>query len=102
MSLVTSGMADDFDPTFAPEEYEPIYLSTSEDGRELVQRGEIAEVLSDPFVLMAMKEWRRFRRFGLAHGGGYANERRLYIAIIEACETEYDFVSSCLRKKNGE
>lgn len=99
MSLVASGAVEDDDLSFAPEEFEPIYLSTGEDGRELVQRGMIAEILADSFISMAMREWRYFRRFGLAHGAGYANERRLYVMIIETCESEFAFVKARIRRE---
>jgi hypothetical protein len=42
-----------------------------------------------------MREWSRYRRFGLPHGRGYMGERRLYALAIEIFEQEHnDFLHS--------
>lgn len=102
---MVSGTAggDDFD--FAPDEFEPIYLRSGDDGRALVRRGDIPGLLDDPFVSRALREWARYRRFGLAHGNGPAGERHLYVRVIETAELEADYVRGRLdedaRARNG-
>lgn len=48
-------------------------------------------LLRDRWTVGAIKAWTRYRRFGLEHGGGPAQERPLYIRVIEICEQETDF-----------
>ena len=45
--------------------------------------------------------WQDFRKFGLPHGGGYANESEEYIAVISALEDEYNETVSYLTKKSA-
>ena len=37
-----------------------------------------------------MREWHRWKRFGLAHGRGPIHERPIYVRCLEICEQEYD------------
>jgi hypothetical protein len=43
-------------------------------------------LLADELFMTGMREWNRFRRFGLPHGRGYLYEKRLYVRVIEIFE----------------
>lgn len=93
------GVAYD-DYSFAEEESEVVYLSTAESGKTLVRRGDIPQIIEDPFIRDALSEWSKYRRFGLAHGAGWKNERLLYIRVLECCEQEYQHATATMREEN--
>ncbi len=99
VSLLASGAADQDDfLTFGPDELELIHLSTGEEDQAGVRRGDIPGLLDDQFVRAALKEWSRYKRFGLANGHGWRGERALYVRTIEVCEQEYSFVTTRMRE----
>lgn len=55
-----------------------------------VRRGDVPGLLEGPLFLSGLREWNRYRRFGLPHGRGYLGERRLYALVIEIFEQEYN------------
>lgn len=57
-------------------------------GVEAVRRGDVHDILRGELFLTAWTEWRRWSRFGLAHGKGWVDERPVYIRAIEICEQE--------------
>jgi hypothetical protein len=63
-----------------------------------MRRGDVPGLLADELFVTGMREWNRFRRFGLPHGRGYLHEKRLYLRVIEIFEQEYnDFLYSQTR-----
>lgn len=46
--------------------------------------------------------WKDYRKFGLPHGSGYANETEEYIALIRAFEDEYEEAQADAIKKAKE
>jgi hypothetical protein len=70
-----------------------------QEGPERVRRGDIPKLLREPLFTSGLREWNRYRKFGLAHGLGYLNERRLYTRAMEIFEQEYnDFLYGETRK----
>jgi hypothetical protein len=64
-----------------------------------VRRGDIEALLKEPLFATGIREWSRFRRFGLPHGGGHLQENRLYVRVMEIFEQEYnDFLYSLTGK----
>ena len=75
-----------------------IPLSTQEEPVR-VRMGDIEALLKGPLFATGMREWSRFRRFGLPHGRGYLQENRLYVRVIEIFEQEYnDFLYRLMEK----
>ena len=99
-SLVAAGVAYD-DYTFAPKEEDIVYLSTEDSGKTLVRRGEIPRIMADQFTRDALADWNRYRRFGLANGGGWKQERMLYIRVLEVCEQEYQHTRERMREDSS-
>jgi hypothetical protein len=94
------GVAYD-DYSFAADEEDIVYLSTEEDGKTLVRRGDVPRIMEDEFTRDALADWNRYRRFGLAHGAGWKQERMLYVRVLEVCEQEYQHAREMMREKSG-
>jgi hypothetical protein len=92
--------ADDPDwKNFAPDEYEILPSSTEESGKMLIKRKEVPRLLTNPLFLSGWREWTRYRRFGLPHGGGWRNEKPLVVRVIEVFEQEFEVKQSAEMEK---
>ena len=92
--------ADDPDwENFAPDEYEILPSSTEESGKMLIKRKEVPRLLTNPLFLSGWREWARYRRFGLPHGGGWRNEKPLVVRVIEVFEQEFEAKQSAEMEK---
>ena len=91
--LCFSGVAtseEDFINDF-PFEKEIVDYSRSEDGIAFVKRKNIPALVESELFRSAWAEWRRFTRYGLPHGRGPDNERRIYMVCIDIMESEYSY-----------
>ncbi|MFW5777401.1 MAG: hypothetical protein ACOCZB_08970 [Spirochaetota bacterium] len=92
------GVAYD-DYSFAPDEEDIVYLSTEDEGKGFVRRGDIPAIMADEFTRDALGEWNRYRRFGLANGQGWRQERMLYVRVLEVCEQEFQHAREMMRQE---
>lgn len=93
--------ADPDEWKFAPDEAELVRISI-EDEPVSVKRRDVMGLLASRLFITAWREWARFRRFGLAHGGGPNQERSRYIRVIEVMEQELEaYQSDEMEKHRG-
>lgn len=84
-----------------PDEKICIYSFQTDSGKEWIKFRDIEGYLKSELFLQGLQEWRRFKRFGLPHGQGWANERPRYVRVVEIFEQEYDLYQSEEMKSHG-
>lgn len=75
-----------------PEEWCPIYWR-NDDGRKWVQHKTVPGYYDETFA-SAVQLWKKWKTFGLPHGGGWLGERAVALRAIEIVEEERNLYES--------
>ncbi len=67
----------------------------------ILKRKDVYGYLDTEGLNEAVLLWKDYKRFGLAHGRGPADETEEYISLIRAFEDEYDEAVAETRKEAG-